>query len=118
MGVERPAHERVEVDVDTMGGAAAGLRSLRGLTDWRGNENIGLSFGSDATFRPASGVGDAHDDAMKVAWAVVGQIEKLNTHYADAVTAAADTYGASDRHSAHAVDAAAKGIATPLRGTD
>lgn len=118
MAVERPERDGVGVNADTMGGAAAGLRSLRGLTDWRGNENTGLAFGDGAVFRPATGLGDVQEKAMKVAWGVVGRIERLNTHYADAVARAARTYGAADRHSADAVDAAAKGMAAPPRGTN
>lgn len=116
MGVEQPEHETITVNVETLGATAAELDSVRGLTDWAGNENIGLSYGGEAAFRPAGGLGAVHDKAMQTAWAVVQRIEKINGRYADGVAAAAHEYGARDRHSADGVDAAAKGMSAPPTG--
>lgn len=110
MAVAQPDHEGVVVNVETLGAAARTLDAVRGLTDWAGEENIGVPFGDTATFGPADGLGGVHDRAMTVAWEVVGRVEKASARYADGVADAAAEYGWTDRHSAAAIDAAARGM--------
>ncbi len=82
MGVDRPDHEGVAVDVDTLGGTAATLDTLRGLTDWQGTRNLGEPFGNGAAFDPAAGLRDAQDRALRIAWRVVGRVEDASGQYA------------------------------------
>lgn len=107
MSVERPERERVAVDADTLGRAASEFRSLLGLTDWRGIDNIGLPFGDAATFGPATSLGDIHDTGLTVAWGVVRRMETVNARFADGLAEAVRVYDATDRHSAAAVRSAA-----------
>jgi hypothetical protein len=111
VGLERPEHDGVTVDVDTLGDLAVEVRSLLGLTDWRGIDNTGIPLGDSATFAPAKGLGDVHDAGLTVAWGVVQRMEMLNTRFAEGLTDAVRVYGASDRHSARAIAAVAAEIA-------
>ncbi|MGH3734032.1 MAG: hypothetical protein ACRDT6_00125 [Micromonosporaceae bacterium] len=106
----------MSVDVETLGGAAAVLGTLRGLKDWAGFENAGVPFGGGAAFSPAHGLGDAQDRALRVAWSAVGRVDEASVRYASGVASAADEYGSTDRHSASAIDAAARGMTDPGLG--
>jgi hypothetical protein len=110
VGVERPEDERVAVDVDTLGDAAVEFRTLLGLTDWRGVDNVGLAFGDAAAFDPAHGLGDAHDAALTLAWGVVRRMETVNTRFADGLTEAVEWYGMADQHSGAAVRTAVEAM--------
>lgn len=110
MAVERPEPERVAVDVDTLGGLAAEIRSLLGLTDWRGIDNVGLPFGDQSAFGPANGLGEVHDNSLKVAWGVVHRMESVSARLTQGLAEAARVYGTADRHSAAAVETAARRI--------
>lgn len=112
MAIERPGRHSVAVDVETLGGTAATFDTVRGLRGWGGDKNIGVSFGNDSTFGEAQGLGEAHDKAMRLAWNVVNAVEKVSGRYADALAGAAELYGDTDTHSAGAVRAAARGMAT------
>ena len=113
MAVERPDGEHIEVDVDTMGGVATSLKALCGLTAWYSEDHAKLRFHDGSGFGPAEGLQKVNQVAMQIAWEASKAIEKWNTHYADAVAAAAERYGATDRHSAAAVDDAARRMADP-----
>jgi hypothetical protein len=110
VGVERPEPERVAVDVDTLGSTAVEFRTLLGLTDWRGVDNVGLPFGDTATFGPAQGLGDAHDTALTLAWDVVSRMETVHARFAEGLAEAVQRYGATDRHSAAAVRVAVEAM--------
>lgn len=115
MGLERPDHDGVAVDIDTLGNLAVEIRTLLGLTDWRGIDNTGIPFGDSGTFAPAKSLGDVHDAGLTVAWGVVQRMEMLNARFAEGLADAVRVYGETDRHSAAAIAAAAEGIVpTPL----
>jgi hypothetical protein len=109
--LERPDHDGVAVDIDTLGNLAVEVRTLLGLTDWRGVDNTGIPFGDSTTFAPAKSLGDVHDAGLTVAWGVVQQMEMLNARFAEGLADAVRVYGETDRHSAAAIAAAAEGIA-------
>ncbi|MGH8877979.1 MAG: hypothetical protein ACRD0P_11650 [Stackebrandtia sp.] len=110
MSVERPDHAGLAIDVETLGGTAKVLDSLRGLTDWAGKDNTGIAFGTGDAFGPASRLGAIHDKALQVTSGVIRLVDQTSDRYTDALHVAAETYGSTDKHSAAAVDAAAKGF--------
>ncbi len=115
MALERPEHNAVTVNVDTLGATARQMKTLEGLKDWAGIENANLSFGRCGAFWPAGNLTTTENEALKAAWNEVKAIDNLTAHYTDALGAAAKKYGDTDRHSAAAVARAAAGMNEPLQ---
>ena len=117
MAVERPPNEgsSVHVNIDTLGGCAAELRTLEGLSDWS-EEQESVTISSCFTFPPAAGFDSTYRDFAHQASQIVGRIERLNNQYADAVAKAVKTYGETDRHSAAALAAITKAMSAPPKG--